>query len=176
MKQNDEFQKKALQEQQRKRSERATNAYQTRIRNLEKKQHLENSQFMRETIERKCNVLSGCEKSYRADQIIEALNRIISALNYSIKPELKDVELILEPIRLSKRKIILKDILYICFGLVGKCIPDLQLSDEDLKEYYNGASLAKVDQTKKKFITRSTVPELGGFVLFMLRQQDANIQ
>ncbi|KAL3784401.1 hypothetical protein HJC23_001285 [Cyclotella cryptica] len=61
-----------------------------------------------------------------SDESIQAILRINNALDSNQIPSIADVETILKPGRLGRRKAILLRILSECYGLKGKCIPGLR--------------------------------------------------
>jgi hypothetical protein len=79
----------------------------------------------------------------------DALGRIQVALDAGVLPCVKDVECILKPSKLSRRKDTLRRILSDGFDLRGKCVP----VDEDMV-----------------FVTTCTIDHLGAFVLQKLRE------
>ena len=87
-----------------------------------------------------------------SDKSIRAILRINSALDNGQLPSVGDVEIILKPGRLGRRKAILLRILSECFGLRGKCVPKRQKGEVVFM-----------------FATTCKVKELGKFVLSKLR-------
>ncbi|KAL7488377.1 hypothetical protein ACHAW6_013930 [Cyclotella cf. meneghiniana] len=87
-----------------------------------------------------------------SDKSIQAILRINNALDSNQIPSIVDVETILEPGRLGRRKAILLRILSECFGLRGKCIPGLRKGSVVLS-----------------FATTCTIKDLGTFVLSKLK-------
>ena len=151
-----------LKEVQRRNSERARKAYETRIANKgidldginERKQQRRNN-LKEITVEG--------ELSPR-----QAMERIEEMINDKKKPLITDVDTVLTPKRLSGRKELLKLILSECFSLKGKCVPNLSLVETDPSEFYMNATMDDVNGVEKKFVTQTTVSELGSFVKFML--------
>lgn len=88
----------------------------------------------------------------------EALLRIESDIQSSRLPAINDVQLILNPARLTGRKVMLRRILDECFNLRGKCIP---------KNYSQTQKHAKrqPDTRDMVFVTTSSIDSLGEFVL-----------
>eukprot|EP00804_Cyclotella_cryptica_P025057 CCRYP_016526-RA/>CCRYP_016526-RA protein AED:0.33 eAED:0.33 QI:0/-1/0/1/-1/1/1/0/298 len=87
-----------------------------------------------------------------SDESIQAILRINNALDSNQIPSIADVETILKPGRLGRRKAILLRILSECYGLKGKCIPGLR----------NGRVVLS-------FATTCTIKDLGTFVLSKLK-------
>jgi hypothetical protein len=88
-----------------------------------------------------------------SDKSIQAILRINNALDSNKIPSIVDVETILGPGRLGRRKAILLRILSDCFGLRGKCIPGLRKGSVVLY-----------------FATTCTIKDLGSFVLSKLKR------
>eukprot|EP00547_Thalassionema_nitzschioides_P002274 CAMPEP_0194218042 /NCGR_PEP_ID=MMETSP0156-20130528/22860_1 /TAXON_ID=33649 /ORGANISM="Thalassionema nitzschioides, Strain L26-B" /LENGTH=313 /DNA_ID=CAMNT_0038947267 /DNA_START=263 /DNA_END=1201 /DNA_ORIENTATION=+ len=82
----------------------------------------------------------------------DAMARIITDLDAGNQPSRQDVEKLMEPKKLSRRKDILKRILKEHFKLRGKCIPNSE----------GGMS----------FLTNTPVPKLGEFILELLSKQE----
>mmetsp|Transcript_4275 Transcript_4275/g.7945 ORF Transcript_4275/g.7945 Transcript_4275/m.7945 type:complete len:552 (-) Transcript_4275:350-2005(-) len=86
---------------------------------------------------------------------MQALLHVDTALDHNEIPSPIDVDIILKPGRLGRRRDTLRRILSECFDLRGKCVPALSGdSDSDLL-----------------FVTQCTIGELGAFVLAKLRQK-----
>ncbi|KAL7543731.1 hypothetical protein ACHAXR_013009 [Thalassiosira sp. AJA248-18] len=84
---------------------------------------------------------------------MQAILQIDMALDHNKLPSLIDVETILKPGRLGRRRDTLRRILSECFDLRGKCIPSLS-GESDLL-----------------FVTKCTIGELGVFVLDELKRE-----
>ncbi|KAL9181407.1 hypothetical protein ACHAXT_010212 [Thalassiosira profunda] len=82
---------------------------------------------------------------------MQAILHVDMALDHNKLPSATDVEIILKPGRLGRRRATLRRILSECFYLRGKCVPALTAVDE------------------LKFATKCTIEELGVFVLSKLR-------
>lgn len=81
------------------------------------------------------------------------------ALDHKKLPSSSDVEIMLKPGRLGRRRAVLKRILNDCFDLRGKCVPPSDdISDE-------GGLL---------FVTKCTIDELGSFVLAKMSEKVSN--
>jgi len=154
-----------LAEERQRRSERAAMIYQMRMQHMDTKKIPSTS---------KSKMESSCVKrtAHLPRKVDAALNRIQYALDMSSCPESVDVEIILEPKRVSGRKALLKDILLKCFGMRGKCVPDLRLGDGDLKTFYSSADSSQINEMDKMFVTTCSVHELGNFVSHQLRQDE----
>ena len=81
---------------------------------------------------------------------VQALLHIDMALDHNRMPSAADVEIVLKPGRLGRRRDTLRRILSECYDLRGKCVPALL-----------GGEL---------FVTKCTIDDLGAFVLSKLRQ------
>ena len=84
---------------------------------------------------------------------VQALLHIDTALDLNRIPSPIDVEIILKPGRLGRRRDTLRRILSECYDLRGRCVPALA----------GGSS-------EKLFVTKCTIDDLGAFVLSNLRQ------
>ena len=71
-------------------------------------------------------------------------------------PSVEDIELIMKPAKLVKRKELLLRILRECYSLRGRCVPTGR-----------GASFEKL-----VFATQCTLPDLGNFVIHLLRTKE----
>jgi hypothetical protein len=138
----------ALEEAQRRRSESAKQAYQKR---------LENKATKEESIK-----LVPSSHSEAAATPTEALLRIQSDLDASRMPAIADVELMLEPSKLSSRKDVLRRILSTCFDLRGKCIP------ADFME----SGKINVSSKRMVFVTHCAIDLIGAFVLVKLKETE----
>merc|ERR1719354_780900 len=102
-----------------------------------------------------------------------ALTRIKIALNNAPKsfPRSGDIDILLEPKRLAGRKELLRDVLFECFGLRGKCVPELKVGSgyEDLEAFYDCHSLDSINALDTKFVSKCTIYEIGCFIMFKLR-------
>jgi hypothetical protein len=134
----------ALKEAKRQRSERAKAAYATRLKN--------------EKIKRK----EPARKSVKAFLPAratpqDALLRIEDDLNRGAFPPVDDMKVIMKPLKLAKRKDLLRKILSDLFDLRGKCVP-LDLDDPDCE---------------KEFATQSSISDLGSFVIHLLETRNS---
>lgn len=138
----------SLREAQKRRSERATKAYQTRLQNAA------DSQPKRR---RRSSSSIGHELPPTGDTPREAVVRIQADLESKQLPRISDVELLLAPRKLGRRKEILRRMLNELFDLRGKCVPANIVNEAQ-------------DGEEKLFVTQCKVEELGAFVLFKLKQ------
>ena len=83
---------------------------------------------------------------------VQALLQIDEALDHGRLPSPIDIETILQPGRLGRRRETLRRILSECYDLRGKCVPGV-----------GGESM---------FVTKCDIKELGMFVLTKLRQNN----
>ena len=166
-----------LREAQRKRSEKARAAYQTRLSKEQAKEEVslvEKDNGVSDVEEKRRQQLYRRQPSQtyvqnygdgrwlythnkRSETIHQqAMNRIIQALHNSTRQPIlvDDVQLMLQPQRLSGRKELLIRILKRRFGLFGKCIPKEESEGED----------------KIKFAMHASVQQLGDYVLILLRE------
>jgi hypothetical protein len=154
---------KALEEQQRERSERAAKSYQTRL------DHTPAVSRRKPRGEIKTLTQTGRPRR-KTVRVSGAVTRTEGAIKEHTYPRSEDIDIILEPNRLTGRKDLLKEVLLTSFGMRGKCIPNLKnLGQEEMEEFYDCSSLADIEAMDKKFVTKSTVCELGCFIVFMLR-------
>ncbi|KAL7473887.1 hypothetical protein ACHAXS_014381 [Conticribra weissflogii] len=105
---------------------------------------------------------------------MQAILRIDMALDHNETPSPVDVETILKPGRLGRRRSLLRRILSECFGLRGKCVPrlvnrknDVRLNEYDSVEKEEEATVGQ----ELVFTTKCTIEELGSFVLVKLREK-----
>jgi len=151
-----------LKEIQKKRSERAKNLYATRLENKERErenQSRESSSIFPETSPVKRN--KGPYFPPKQLTPKDAFLRIENDLDNGAKPNIEDVHLILEPIRMKNRKELFRRILLECFNLRGKCVPvSLHYVDEHEVEH------------ELEFVTTTTVKRLGAFVVHLLSSED----
>ena len=99
------------------------------------------------------------------DQPSDAQARIECALVAGELPCVEDIELILRPTRLSRRKDTLRRVLD-SLGFRGKCLPPLAyLMDE------SNFDLESVDSSELSFVTQGGVDHLGAFCIGLLRQR-----
>jgi hypothetical protein len=159
----------ALEEQRRKRSERAKKAYKTRLDNQNSEESLESHKEVK-------NVQTG-RPLHQSLYMSEAMTRIQNAIESGDYPQSEDIEIILEPKRLAGRKNLLQEVLLKSFGMRGKCIPNLEVEmdqheyeDVDLDDFYEQCSMADVEIMDKSFVTKSTVLEIGCYILFLLHE------
>jgi len=106
---------------------------------------------------------------------MQAILRIDMALDQNLTPSTIDVETILKPGRLGRRRSLLRRILSECFDLRGKCVPRLVDRKNDFRNY-NEVDLGEPaeDATsgeELEFTTKCTIEELGSFVLVKLREK-----
>jgi len=140
------------------RSEKAKKAFQTRLANSKAK----DSSSPTKEITKLKHSYNQDNSNYENDEgkndepegeisPMQALLNIDSALDQNKFPSPVDIEIILRPGRLGRRRATLLRILSECFDLRGKCVPSLS-EDSDL------------------FVTKCTIHELGAFVMAKLRQ------
>lgn len=130
----------AMKEAQKKRSERAAKAYQTRLANQNR-----NRPATKKTSKRTVPT----DALPTGDMPKDAVVRVQAALESNQLPSIADIELILEPPKLGRRKDLLRRILNEHFDLRGKCVP-ADPSDED---------------SALLFVTQCSIDQLGSFVL-----------
>ena len=124
-----------LREQQRKRSERAKKAYQTRMESAAKS--------------RLASTASEAALTLRKQSPKKALLRIVADLDADVSPSLEDVKTMMKAIRLSRRKDVLRRILKERFEQRGKCSP----SEDGPAIYMTGASVVQLGQLVIKLLT-----------------------
>jgi hypothetical protein len=130
----------AKKEAQRKRAERAIKAYQTRLANQGR------------LVPTKTRHKRTHDVVPTSDTPKDALIRIQVQLESNLWPPIADVELILKPLMLGRRKDLLRRILNEHFDLRGKCVP--------------------VDSSKELlFVTQCSIEELGAFVLQKMQER-----
>ena len=159
-----------MEEDRRRRSERAKAAYQTRIKNQstavknennnntsskrKKKDPTSYSEYSGTTVE----PATTTSNPYKI-----ALERIEDALDVDQLPRIQDVECVLKPGKLAKRKDLLRRILNERFGLRGKCIPVISSSDD--------TDDGKQQKQQFTFVTQCSIPELGQFVIHKMKER-----
>ena len=140
-----------------KRSEKSRRAFQARLANSKvaaansKKIVLRRNSYLEVDSGR-----SNANDEYRFGQLIspvQALLHIDMALDHNKLPRPVDVEIILRPGRLGRRRDTLRRILSECYDLRGRCVPALA-----------------GESSEKLFVTKCTIDDLGAFVLSNLRQ------
>ena len=151
-----------LEKAQRRRAERAANAYKTRLANGKKRPP---------STDLGADRMIGDEGISVSEQTpSHALDRIKTRLSLGERPVADDVKLILEPVRLAKRKKVLLDILKVCFDMRGKCVPPLDTLGnwEGDKEFV----IPSCDEIQCEFCTQVPVGHLGQFVLYCLHRSE----
>ena len=140
-----------MRELQRRRSEKAKKAYATRLEKKDKgsKKTTTVSTDIRSLAVRKASVST-------ASTPRDALLRMQIDLEEGKLPHITDVELVLQPLKLGKRKDMLRRILSDHFDLRGKCVP----VDPDLPE-----------TSDMIFVTQCSIAQLGEFVIQKLRER-----
>ena len=128
-----------------KRSEKSTIAYQTRLAN-EAITGIPKNILTPKTLDTETRNISN-EKREEVSPV-QALLHIDQALVHDQIPAADDVRIILKPGRLGRRRDILRKILSQCFGLRGKCVP-----------------VAHDESDELLFTTKCTIQQLGSFVL-----------
>eukprot|EP00985_Skeletonema_marinoi_P025004 scaffold17909_cov169-Skeletonema_marinoi.AAC.1 len=139
-----------------KRAEQSKKAFQTRLMNSNSSQTSSSNEMTR------------LRRRYKKDfdddsddiSPVQAILRIDMALDHKKLPSSSDVEIMLKPGRLGRRRAVLKRILNDCFDLRGKCVPPSDGID-------NGGSLL--------FVTKCTIDELGSFVLAKMSERVSNV-
>jgi hypothetical protein len=153
-------------ENRRKRARRASQAYQKR---------LDNESFQRDgqrrrqaSAKRAADGKASARTISQARTPDAALQRITADLDDERIPAILDVELILEPIRLGRRKDVLRRILSVCFDLRGKCVPD----ESTLEEWNNAKedTAESVEPYGFVFATSCSIDHLGKFVLYCVQK------
>jgi hypothetical protein len=129
-----------LREAKRKRSENAKKAYATRLKNNSKKDTRVPPPKPRKTF----------LPTSATPQ--DALLRIEDNLDRGTLPSVDDVAVIMKPLKLAKRRDLLRRILIDVFGLRGKCVP---LGGDD-------------PDSPKEFVTQAPIGDLGEFVIHLL--------
>jgi hypothetical protein len=149
------------------RGERAKQAFQMRLENSKANVNVTSKKKLkfRRSYSEGYNTeyrLSADDEDAANDEVspVQALLRIDEALDDKKLPSNVDVETILKPGRLGRRRDILRRILNECFDLRGKCVP--QRSE---LEAMNGT------EDELLFVTKCTISELGLFVLAKLRDK-----
>ena len=151
-----------------KRSEKSRIAFQTRIANRKQAQSSSSLKKVKLTkMRRNYETYSddnGEEVDYADDRHnddeeispVQALLHIDFDLDHNRLPNPTDVETVLKPGRLGRRRDTLRRILSECFDLRGKCVPPL---------HSNG------DSDELLFVTNCKIDDLGSFVLAKLSEQ-----
>jgi len=138
-----------------KRSEQSKRAFQTRLMNCNSSQTSSSNEMtkLRRRIKK--------DFDDDSDDIspVQAILRIDMALDHKKLPSPSDIEIMLKPGRLGRRREVLKRILNDCFDLRGKCVPP----SDDIS---NEGSLL--------FVTKCTIDQLGSFVLAKMREKVSN--
>ncbi|KAL7547563.1 hypothetical protein ACHAWF_010853 [Thalassiosira exigua] len=144
------------------RSDKARRAFQTRLANSKanvSSSSSNNFTKLRRGYNQETNDIDNDGSSVHNDEEgdvspMQAILHIDMALDHKKTPSPVDVEIILRPGRLGRRRSTLRRILSECFDLRGKCVPPLAGDSEDLR-----------------FVTKCTIEELGVFVLAKLRNE-----
>jgi hypothetical protein len=140
----------AMKEAQRKRSKRATKAYQTRLANQNKNRPASRDKQSITIVPTDSLPSGGTPK--------DAIVRAQAALVSNQLPSIADVELILEPSKLGRRKDLLRRILNEYFDLRGKCVP----ADPSTKR----------KSSDLLFVTQCSIDQLGSFVLTKMKESE----
>lgn len=138
------------------RSEKSKRAFQTRLMNSNSSQTFSSNQMTK--LRRHYNESFDDD----SDDIspVQAILRIDMALDHKELPSSSDIEIMLKPGRLGRRRDVLKRILNDCFDLRGKCVPpSVDVSNEE--------SLL--------FVTKCTIDQLGSFVLAKMSERVSNV-
>ena len=135
---------KTMRKLKKKRSEKSRRAFQTRLANSKAK-----------TSSISKNITNFYAIDEPGDNVnispMKAILHIDNALDQNKLPSPIDVETILRPGRLGRRRDVLRRILSDCFGLRGRCVPSLSGEGDVL------------------FVTKCTIDELGIFLLNLLK-------
>lgn len=142
-----------------KRSEKSRQAFQTRLANSKANTSSSSSTKKMRKLRRSYDQENEIENDDMSWEIspMRALLHIDTALDNNRLPSPTDVETILIPGRLGRRRDTLRRILSECFDLRGKCVPSLSGNSDLL------------------FVTKCTIHELGVFVLAKLRQTSSKV-
>lgn len=165
----------ALAEERQRRSNRAAAAYLTRLENLDARTK-PTSRSEKASAKTKTKSSIAERNQTLPKKVGAALARIRRSMDKDKRPKSSDIETILKPKRLSGRKNLLQEILLKCFGMRGKCVPDLHLDEDDSKKFYASVDYLDVNHMDKKFVTSCSVHELGQFVAYTLRQDDDSVE
>lgn len=137
------------------RSEKSKRAFQTRLMNSNSS-HTSSSNEMTKL---RRHYKEGFDDDSDDISPVQAILRIDMALDHKELPSSSDIEIMLKPGRLGRRRHVLKRILNDCFDLRGKCVPPSDdISNED--------SLL--------FVTKCTIDQLGSFVLAKMSERVSN--
>lgn len=134
-----------------KRAEQSKRAFQTRLMNSNSTQTSSSKEMTK------------LRRQYKIDDDsddispVQAILRIDMALDHNKLPSSSDVEIMLRPGRLGRRRAVLKRILNDCFDLRGKCVPP---SDDDIG-----------NERDLLFVTKASIDELGSFVLAKMNEK-----
>ena len=140
------------------RSEQSKKAFQTRLNNFNSNSSETSSSKEMTKLRRQYNK-TDCDDDSADISPVQAILRIDMALDHKKLPSSSDVEIMLKPGRLGRRRAVLKRILNDCFDLRGKCVPpsDVNSNTGDLL-----------------FVTKCTINELGSFVLAKTNERISN--
>jgi hypothetical protein len=127
---------------QRQRSERAKKAYKNRLENKEEEKPVKRT-------DRRAFLPSRATPQ-------DAILRIEDDLDRGIFPPVADIHVIMKPMKLGKRKNLLRRILLELFNLRGKCVP-LDLEDPS---------------SENMFVTQVSIQDLGIFVIHLLQTRN----
>ena len=144
-----------LEEARRRRSERAKLAYQTRSARRKT-----NSKKQQQQQQGQQAIAAGPTPTTPH----EALLRVQGDLDASRLPSAGDVELMLEPSRLARRKDVLRRILSECFDLRGKCVPE-----RFFRQNAAESGSLSTEGELLVFVTNTPIRVLGAFVLSRLQ-------
>jgi len=131
-----------------KRSEQSKRAFQKRLMNS-------NSTQTSEMIKLRRHYKKDDDDNYDISPV-QAILRIDMALDHKKLPSSSDVEIMLRPGRLGRRRAVLKRILNDCFDLRGKCVPP----SGDIG-----------NERGFLFVTKASIDELGSFVLAKMSER-----
>jgi hypothetical protein len=139
-----------LQENQRKRSQRAKQIYKKRL----EKSGLSNQDSKNQVQAAKSTTKHLPQGSTPQDAMV----RIVSNLDAGILPSVEDVEIIMKPGKIGKRREVLRKILSNHFDLRGKCVP-------------SSSSSSSLSDGELEFVTKCAIDDLGAFVMDLIRKE-----
>ena len=134
-----------------KRSEQSKRAFKTRLQNTNSSETSSSKEMA------KLRPVFARDSDDDSDDIspIQAILRIDMALDHNKLPCAGDVEIMLKPGRLGRRRDVLRRILSDCFDLRGRCVPSS-------------------NEGELLFVTKCSIDELGSFVLSKMSEKVSN--
>jgi hypothetical protein len=139
-----------------KRSEQSKRAFQTRLINTNSSE----TSSWKEIAKLRRHYERDCDDDSDDISPIQAILRIDMALDHNKLPSAVDVEVMLKPGRLGRRRTVLRRILNDCFDLRGKCVPSSFKNSSNEKDFL--------------FVTKCSIDELGSFVLSKMSEKTLN--